>query len=733
MASNVGNRLTVEVNERTAIAIALVIAFCLAAFETVPGLGAYPIVRGSIGIAASLLAPGYLLLLLAGVTPRRLSQLLAYSVGVSMAFLVLLGLGTYVAFGALGLEQPMTAMPWMLALALVAMASRAYGRTADSFVFRRPVAVSFRTLFSGILLLLLPLLSVAATTAVNGGGSTLPTLVEIVLLGVVVLLVVSGAIPAKLRAFAIWAVAISVLWQMTLVSSHLWGWDVHFEYYTSRQVLQDGPWSPMAPGVTNSLLSVTFLAAVYSSVTGVDPVWVYKIVFPLVGSLLPVAVYHLGTREFTDEWVGTLAPFALIFYYGFFKIMPDKQLVSQVFLALVLVTLLDDSVRGLRKRALAVTFGTMVILSHYGVSLLFVALLTATIAVVAVAKRLRVVDADAPTVLSSTFVALLGIEWLGWYLFSATGENFDRVVVVIGSLITEGLGTSGRSGVGYATKTFESPYWMVYKVLLAALIGLLCVGVLWTLYTIVTGRNDRTHPEYAVFSSFLLLFLVASALLTFGVGFDRTLLLVLTALPPFAVVGLRVLFSVPLLASRRIRFNPSSRTIASVFAVFLVVLFLFSSGAAFAMADQDVPAYSINLDKDAGWPVYDDSEVAATRWLDEYGTPGADVAVYNQWSTLKSRDAVLVREVVPTERVVSVLPTSDSLDSGEYVYVSDKPMVTDIVDMDEYIDPEGTEFYRERLFRTSNVYSSGDARIYLSSDSDDGGDQASDAGSNAAN
>ncbi|SFL56852.1 Uncharacterized membrane protein [Halogranum rubrum] len=709
-------RTRVRVDKREVITLTLLVAFCLVGLEATPELKEFSIIQGGVGIVASLLLPGYLLLLIAKITPQRKGQLAMYAVAVSTAFLLLLGAMTYVVGSVVDVERPLEAMPWVLGLSLVLLSAGAYTRSAGSSLSRRSFSVSFRPLFSAVLLVLLPLASVAATSAINAGESTLPMLLQIVLLCGVVVLLLIGAIPPNLRPFAVWSVSIAVLWQMTFISPHIWGWDIHFEYFTAQEIFQGEDWTPASAGPTNSLLSVTFLAAVYASVTGLELVWVYKLVYPLIASLLPVAIYYLALAEFDDEWVATLSPFALIFYYGYFKIMPDKQIISQVFLALVLVTIFDNSVRGTRKKVLAATFGTMLIFSHYGTSLLFIGVLAATIVVVAVAKRLDVVDGATPTVLSPLFIAFLAVEWIIWYLFSAAGENFDRIASVLGALLTQNLGSSGRSGIGYATKTFESPTWMVYKFLVAALVGLICIGVLWMLYSAVTRRDNRTHFEYTVFSALLVSFLVSSVLLTYNVGFDRTLLLVLVALPPFAVVGLRTLLSLGPKVSDRISTEPSSKAVASVFTIFLVALFFFSSGAAFAVAGEDVPAYSINLEKDAGWPVYERSEVAATRWLDENARPESRVVVYNQWSALKSRDALLVREVISSDQIVYALPNTDYLGSGQYVYISDKPMVQDVDDRVErvYINPEETRFYRRHVVGESKIYSSGDAQIYRS-------------------
>ncbi|MFC7047031.1 DUF2206 domain-containing protein [Halobacteriaceae archaeon GCM10025711] len=606
------------VDERVTIALVFALALALATFETVAPGERYGAVRSVVGVLAALFAPGYLLLLVARIRCRRLSQLVLYAVGVSSAFLVGMAVVANGLLVAVGVSRPLDSLTWVLVWSLVVLSGLAYYRSNErpqrSRTISKTVPLAPRTILSGTLLVLLPLTAVAAASVMNGQGSNGLVLVLIGLLAGVVLFLAAGVIPRAMHPLAVWSVAISVLLQMTLVSPHLWGWDIHFQYATAHAIVRDGVWTPTAGDTSGSLLSITLLAAVYSSVTKLDLVWVYKLLYPFIASLLPVALYHLARVEFDDEWVAVLAPFALVFFYGFFKFMPDKQIVSQLFFVLVLVTMFDDSLAGVRKRALGVTFGAMMVLSHYGVSALFVAFLAATVVTVAVAERSGLVDEVDDSVVRVTFVTLLGVGWVGWYVFSASGVNFDRVVVTGYETLTAAGGVSDRSGVGYATELFASPAWAAYKLLNVALVGLISVGVVERLSAVVVGESDEPGVEYATFSVVVLGFLLASLFVTFGMGFDRTFLIALAVLAPFALVGLRVVFATLATATRgAVALTP--RGTASVFAAFLAVFFLFSSGAAFAVAGDDVPSYSINLEREAGWPVYERSEVDATRWL----------------------------------------------------------------------------------------------------------------------
>jgi uncharacterized membrane protein len=705
-------RITFGARRRVTIALTLALAIAFAALEaivtwpvpTVPLSTYFEVGHAVVGAAASLVVPGYLLLLIVGVRGLRPSKMLVYSVGVSCAFLLVTGLAVVSVAGVVGLE-PFATIPWVLAGSLVALAGLLYARPNGTPVSHLTTALSLRDVLAVVQLALLPLLAVVAASVVNGGGGTLPTLLLIALVAGVVVQVAAGVIPASLRPFAVWSVALAVLLQMTLISPHIWGWDIHYQYADAHAILQNGGWTP----ADSSLLSVTLLAAVYTATTGLELAWVYKLLYPLVASLLPVAVYHLATLTFDDERIAALAPFVLVFYYGFFKIMPDKQLVSLFFLALVLVAMLDDSLGGIQKRGLMGVFGALLIVSHYGTSLLFIGLLAATVVIIALAHRADVVEAVDGNVVRPTYLLFLGTGWTGWYLYTDGGTNFERVARTASRTLSGvALATLERTGAGYATETFDSQLWVVNQLLHVGLIALIAAGVVWALSAQFRRRTEAPRIEYTAFASFMLFFLATGVVLTYSLGFDRILLIALVPLAPFAVYGLGGPFATNA-AEGQYEFVSVWATV--VLTGLLVVFFVFSSGAAFAVAGEEVPDYSINLDKDAGWPVYGNGDVSASRWLAATSPADTPVAVYNQWDLVKSRDGLLLLEVFSEDRLRSVSPATAELDGSPYIYASDRPM-TEATGTREYIDPRDTEFAADHIDPANKIYSSDGVQIY---------------------
>jgi uncharacterized membrane protein len=728
------------------------------------------VLRPLVGILVLTAVPGYLLVSLLGLDDRPIGRIALYSVGASLPIVAFLAVALSMLLSTFGVDRPLSPSnltvavsalvvclslartvrarmpPRLLAqpLAVLALTTGSTGRPSSWLGGRRLdpedsssslERLSTHDWLALASMTLLPVCSIFLTVFSDTPGFESLLAVLLGVLAVVPLVLLRWRGTVMVYPYAIWAVAAAVLLQMTLVSGHLWGYDIHFEYATAANILERGHWSAAASDSSSSLVTVTLLAAVYSMVTGLDIVLLYKLVYPLLVALLPVGIWYITGDEFGDRSLALLAPFSLVFYYGFFKDMPDKQLVAGLFAVLVLVAFLDRGLSPLQRWVLGLTFVIGLVFSHYGVSLLFVAFLGFTLVARHVLRVVRGIEVTA-RVSRPSLVAFLGGFWVVWYLFSASGVNFYRVLGVGMELLASlPFPTSERSGAAYATTGFESNYWLAYKFTYIFLLGLVALGLASAVYTLVVDRNsssaeyvqgfvfDRTGTsdtgqpaEYTLLSAGVFGFLTASIVFTFGLGFDRTLQIALFVLAPFALVGARVSFSlVAHLADRlptsTVRSRAERVPVAGLFAAFLAVLFLFSSGTVFALAGQPVPSYNINYNESAGWPVYTQSEVEATRWLDTNVPDNATVAVYNDWNHIKSRDGLLVSEVVPADDIEPIWLSRETLDGSAYVYVSHKPIRKPESET-AYIDPRTTPFYRETLSQAETVYARENVTIY---------------------
>lgn len=77
------------------------------------------------------------------------------------------------------------------------------------------------------------------------------------------------------------------------------------------------------------MLQIVVLHPVYALVTGLDLVWVFKLVHPLVFSLTPVVLYWTS-RKFTDDRVAFLSAFLWMALFSFFIVLSRNTRTSTV-------------------------------------------------------------------------------------------------------------------------------------------------------------------------------------------------------------------------------------------------------------------------------------------------------------------------------------------------------------------------------------------------------------------
>lgn len=562
------------------------------------------------------------------------------------------------------------------------------------------------------LLTAIPALSVLGTHYVNEFGDGRVALAFVAVAALVPLLLRAKVIPRNVEAYAIFCVALGVLYHTALISPHIWGWDTHYEYGTALHFLQQGQWNPAYASSLTPLLTVTLYSGLFSEVTALPLDTVFKTVYPVLFALMPVGVYWLSYRLTADRSVAVLAPFFVIFYYGFFKVIPGKQAIGELFLVLVLVALIARGVTTFQRRVLVIGFFSALVFSHYATSLLLVLFLGAAYVTLKTLVQAGLLENrnGGFTFLRPGYILLFCAIWLAWFGLTANGVNLDRVASAGVGAIEGPFGQhSGRSGVTYVTRPYGSFLWTLYKGLHVVVIGLAGLGVLREGTRLLRRRTVDARGEYAVLASVAYAFVGASTVVTFNMGFDRTLSLGLVILAPLVVLGAR--WSVRSVASR-VRGTPAPEAAyATAVAVFLIAMFVFSSGAVFAVAGEDVPEYSIGLDEQAGFPVYTQEEVTATRWASEHLPACAKIGVYSDRSRPNSRDGLLLGEVVPKERIETIPPDRTTAGDASYMYVSDRPL-DQSDDLGSYIDPTATAFHSEVLVDATLVYSRGPARIY---------------------
>jgi len=210
-------------------------------------------------------------------------------------------------------------------------------------------------------------------------------------------------------------VGLSLLLSSTLISNDLLGWDVHQEFNLSLQVLRSGMWHPEVEAQYNSVVSITILPAAISLVSHINPIWVFKIVFPALFSLVPMVLYRFYRSVLNPEG-SFLAAFLFMSYPTFYLelISLARQEIGTILLALVLLAFSYRSIgKGTSGMILILVLTVGIVMAHYSIAYIYLVLLVVSFIVSGITRRSRS--------LVSPFILLAAVViTFYWYVFFAS-------------------------------------------------------------------------------------------------------------------------------------------------------------------------------------------------------------------------------------------------------------------------------------------------------------------------
>ncbi|MBC8276536.1 MAG: DUF2206 domain-containing protein, partial [Chloroflexi bacterium] len=346
------------------------------------GLGALgldiPVLRQIVAFIFLTFIPGILLLRILKIHNAGIIESLLYSVGLSLAFVMVTGVVANFALPPLGISHPITLAPLtatftvlFLILCLLAYTRDKNFRPANppTEANEKPVkAASWSKLNPYLLAILLPLLAILGAILVNSyQNNTLLLALIIIIVLIIGLVAFNKFIPPRVYPFMIVMMALALIYQTTLISSNLVGSDIYLEYYLGNLVVENGYWDASIPFSITSCLSIVMLAPVYSLLLNMDIVWLFKIVYPLLFCLAPLALFRIFHLQIKPLYA-FLAAFFFISMPMFMMDMAQlcRQQISELFFVLVILLMVDRKLTLIQRTTLVLIFGFGVVVSHYG-------------------------------------------------------------------------------------------------------------------------------------------------------------------------------------------------------------------------------------------------------------------------------------------------------------------------------------------------------------------------------
>jgi len=325
--------------------------------------------RQIVGFIFLTFIPGILILRILKIHDISLIESLLYSVGLSIAFVMFTGVFANFVLPLIGISRPISIWPVTATLAIftLILGAVAYKRDKDfSTTPKQRFDISEIARLPYLFLFTLPLLAIFGAHLVNTYQNNFLLLFFIIVVCCVVAMVAFDRLPREAYPLAIVIIGLGLLLHVTLISSQLSGYDIHIEYYFQNLVAQNGYWDFTIPHNYNTSVSIALLCPIYSFILNMNAILVFKIIYPLVFSLVPLALFYI----FREQIGGRKAFFAAFFFMTmqtFFTEMTAlaRQQIAELFLALLILLLIDRRLALNQRVSLAIIFAISLIMSHY--------------------------------------------------------------------------------------------------------------------------------------------------------------------------------------------------------------------------------------------------------------------------------------------------------------------------------------------------------------------------------
>jgi len=661
-----------------------------------------PIIRQLIGLIYLIFIPGILILRILKLQPLSEIKMILYTVGLSLATLMLIGFLMNLIYPYLGISKPISDF-----LVIITINSIVFVLFALNYLVNKcnsiPAYISVKKIFSPSFLLLchIPLMAVIGTWLVNFYHNNIILMLMICLISFVVLLISFGRlIPQQLYPFALWSIAISLIYHNTLISMYLNIFDVFIEYYPANLVIINKLWDYNVPINSNAMLSIVSLAPIFNIVCNLDLTWVFKIIYPLIFSLVPVGLYCLFKTKIPSK-VAFFSCFLFVSINTFYTIISSttKQSTAEFFLILIILLIDDKKLNNMIKSFLLVIFSASLVVSHYGTSFLvmfsyiFVLLCMfffRSLPVRYCRNQLFTTFTDnnllqgkknSHSSLSLNFIFLNFCLIMVWYIYISNSSVFNSIVNlgdhIISSIFDDFLDPEASRGLYTFTQNSSSYLYLFAKIFRVIILFFISLGLL----EIIIKRFKSNFGEFYIFFSLYWFFICLAAIFVAhfaAMNPPRLYHLAYLFLSPFFFSG-GLSFSKYMHIFLKKSWNSGRRNKSlSLLQVFLLINFLFSCGFIFEITNDSPHSISlsqVSIQKNnelpslgAFYSLYmPEKDVFSSKWLGANRNVSEKIFATLGWG--EGYASLVAYGMIPADCFEMLNKNTDVVHEGSYIYL----------------------------------------------------------------
>lgn len=442
-----------------------------------------------------------------------------------------------------------------------------------------------------------------------------PYVVSLVVICVIGL-VAFDKVSDRLYPVLIVGLALSMLWQQTMIGSYILGTDIHQEYFMANKALNTG-WDLSYLSLNGTSVLLNIVSPLLAKI-GIPIVLQFKLLFPMVLSIVPLILYYAFSKQISKKYA-----FYSVLFFMFVPVFTveiatiTKSMVAELFFALIVLALFSKW-SNLKKGIIITVFGILACMCHYTIGTLVFGYLGLISIGLIVYKIISKKNNFVPVVISTIVIGLIGVVWFanagGGIVYRGYTNSFSNISNMVqgetessndtkpylekqDSLVRTALGMDWNE-VSISGKLFRV---IQYITQLAIIVG--------AFYLIFTWRKKKYAIEFLVG-------LVASVVLLGLVLFVPKVASIINTT--------RWYHSALFFASPLFVMGLSMLRKEKVIAVVLVVYYVFTSGLVYTLTRSEVPEltlqtpYSVAYNYHQGLiGIFKKDDINCAKWLIE--------------------------------------------------------------------------------------------------------------------
>lgn len=691
----------------TLLALFLQIITCFAVFFDVP------IVRQVVGFFFFTFVTGFIILKLLKLDELNWVETVLFSLGHSIAFLMIAGLLINQLGFLFAISQPLSLTPLLVVLNSIILLFAFLVQLKDKGV-KFWSTRSFRLSSCILFFLTLPILSIVGAIFVNiyANNKILLAVLMLIVLSFIIGVLFKKLERKELYPFAVLMIALAVLFHSSFISNYIipFGSDIPGEFFVCKTTQNKAYWDSTAPiigdivyGRLNAMLSITILPTVYSTLLKIDSTWMFKLIFPLFFAFVPVGLFQIWQTQVGKKYA-FIATFLFIAQFTFYTEMLglSRQMIAELFFVLLLLTIFNNKLKRINRVICFIIFSFALVTSHYAIAEIFLFFISFALIALFILKR------PSKKITFSMAIFIFTIMFT-WYVFISGSTTFNSLLVYgdyVYQQLDEFFNPASRGqvvmmGLGMA----ESP--SLLNTISRTFAYITQVFIIIGFVALITKRaRSYMENEYFVFNLIAIIFLFMLILipgLANTMSMTRFYHVLLFFLSPLCVVGAD--FLMDFISKKRKPILTSALLLAV-----LIPHFLFQSGFIYEVAGADswsipLSGYRMSSPRLYGHYGFTDAySVFGARWLLE-NFNAKNLTLYADERTLTN--VLTMHALIPRCNLLS--NTTSVADDG-VVYLSKLNVVYDLIPFERFLWNSSQLSY---IFDELNIiYNNGGSEVY---------------------